>query len=352
MFPVSASHRQRLPARSRTRGCARQLVHICCSGRFDVWALVSATCLVYHHLGFRGVGKVMFGHFDNSDEPLRQFSTYPLKRKASLLRRLRGRLRGRRLALYANGTPHFRFEIADAKFVYTYIRKNGCSAIKHFLSAQYSLGLDSQENASYFSNKFGISFESEGRDATVILIVRDPCERACSLFRNKFIQRSGAADIAKNYFENTQQDPQEATFSDFVRRYLRMYLSYNNFRRLDPHAVPQASQLWPIRYHKVFFLQDLRQAAASLFGSDLASWHFRAKYNNSSMKFHDEQCNDVPAWELRHHYHCTGRLPSDKSLLDDRIEDQVKEIYAVDYELISRSGLSQPAAAARIARSS
>ena len=81
--------------------------------------------------------------------------------------------------------------------MYTYIRKNGCSAFKKWLrdTGSYETG---KRETSEMAKRYSVSFGWEVSQSDFLLVLRDPAARLASLFRNKLIQRSYAGDILEN----------------------------------------------------------------------------------------------------------------------------------------------------------
>lgn len=173
--------------------------------------------------------------------------------------------------------------------LYTYIRKNACSAFKDMMSAKRSENL----------GKPGLGGIKEFRWSKrikhwdhAIFVYRDPFDRLVSAFVNKFIERSGHRDIFDNFWEVSGQRPETATFRDFVQ------YAAAPFHRLDPHVWPQKAHLLSIDYTLAIEIGDLSRVMAARFPS-LAAF-FRHKVNETAGQgaFHGD-LSDVPAQDIK-----------------------------------------------------
>jgi len=222
---------------------------------------------------------------------------------------------------------HFMFEVGGKRIAYCYIRKNACSAFKRLI-------LDLSNYDGEWSD--AIHFLTETRAAPDlaavesadwrIFVYRDPFERTASLFRNKLVMESEAADFLDSFVRIAKCDPENATFAEFVSSYL-------GHRRIDPHAQTQASHLLPVSYNCVSTLETLQRDAERIFGRDLADKYFSRPSNASSSKFFDEPSSHVPVGVLRKRYRATGELPSATSLSTPEIQRRIRSVYSDDYEL-------------------
>lgn len=138
-----------------------------------------------------------------------------------------------------------------------------------------------------------------------IVIVRDPLERLRSLFVNKFVQRRAFADIFYSYKAITGLDPYEATFRDFVFK----YVSRLGDIALDPHVWPQYWHLCNIVYDRVFSLSAMSESMREIIGPELAAQFFQSKVNPS---------------------------PDSELDIDTELRLRISEIYAEDFKMIRR----------------
>ena len=72
-----------------------------------------------------------------------------------------------------------------------------------------------------FLNHLVRSHREIERARRVMVFVRHPLDRVVSCFRNKFIQRKGCRTVFRDYSQVTGANPEQATFEQFVRDYLR-----------------------------------------------------------------------------------------------------------------------------------
>lgn len=225
-----------------------------------------------------------------------------------------------------NGFPHFVFTAGGRQILYCYIRKNACSSFKKLM-----VGGCSREG---FANQFellkarhGVAF-SEGlpRVDHAIFVYRDPFERMASLYVNKFVQISKAADIQRAYREVTGQRPEEASFADFVTSYL------SDPRARDPHIRPQRRHLLPIRYTEAIPLRRLHEAMTAILGAELAERHFARPANatRSLPRYEGEDLAERPAAELARRYEEGEGLPATGALLTSPLKRRLATIYRED----------------------
>ncbi|WP_132464842.1 sulfotransferase family 2 domain-containing protein [Rhodovulum marinum] len=126
----------------------------------------------------------MIGQIDNSKQKFSPAQTGPVK--VPFHTRLRGRLRARRPLLYKNAGLHLRLPKPYDHIVYVYIGKNGCSAFKRWFLHDMGERRGHDANISIVAERYAFSVEWELARTRRLLILRDPVERMCSLYRNKF----------------------------------------------------------------------------------------------------------------------------------------------------------------------
>lgn len=198
---------------------------------------------------------------------------------------------------FARGKRHLTFELAGKRIRYAYIRKNGCSAFKEAMGFGGGLLADIPE--SYRARRLG------RHDAT-IFVWRDPEERLVSLFRNKILDRNGADDLIRRYGTTMREAP--GCFERFVE-------FAGQFA--DPHCLPQAAHLKPLRYTHAVPLASLHATMVGIVG-EAAAAVFAAPVNRSRP------------------------TPVEVS---PRARARIHEIYAADYALIgklrARAGLQR-----------
>lgn len=124
---------------------------------------------------------------------------------------------------------------AGRRIVYTYIRKNGCTAFKrHILE---STGQSAWDAPAVRRLRVPPAVIEAGDLDLSIFVHRDPFERAVSTFLNKFVALSGAEDVLASYAARTGRDPGTASFAQ-VLDYLQ-----GGVARVDCHFWPQKAHL-------------------------------------------------------------------------------------------------------------
>ena len=163
----------------------------------------------------------------------------------------------------------------------------------------------------------------------VVFVYRDPIDRSISLFKNKFIQRSGNDDIFRDYERVTGTDPDRATFEDFVVRYLGSETGPH-----DPHTRSQRSHLLPIVYTDAIPITSLREHMADVLDGPTADKYFGRKLNasGSASTYTDLSASRAPAHELHEVLLREGSFPSQSSFLGggNDLEGRLRSIYSQD----------------------
>ncbi|MGH8246061.1 MAG: sulfotransferase family 2 domain-containing protein [Gammaproteobacteria bacterium] len=277
-------------------------------------------------------GKPNAPSFDNRGASLRV--------KLGALFRGRGSWRGGR---------HFQFEVNGRSVVYCYIRKNACSAFVKLIceeSPHRSRLADYADPHEFLSrhHRTRSTGEIEAADHR-LFVYRNPIERMVSLFKNKFIARVNNADILASYARLAKQDPDQASFRDFVLRYLG-----EDQAKLDPHCLSQYRHLLPVNYTDAIRMDSLRIGLVPVIGHNLSEKYFRSKLNSSLAIEDAESAHDVPSSVLHRKYKEAGLMPSVAAILDQEIEDRLSEIYADDQRMIET--LSNASARSRSASAS
>lgn len=236
--------------------------------------------------------------------------------------------------ILSHGKGHFFFEVEGRRFAYAYIRKNACSAFKDLIC-------DTSEQADFpefsgsqleFMGQFHKIRTAEMLEScdTRIFVYRDPFERAISVFVNKFVVQTGNTAIFENYRQETNSNPNAATFESFLRTYCR------DFRKRDVHIERQSRHLLPVHYEAALAIGDLHSGMTGLIGADLADRYFARKVNSSTYGTDSKDKSTVPARELHTHYKDTGQLPSKHAFMRDDLIDICKRRYALDYRMLER----------------
>jgi len=185
------------------------------------------------------------------------------------------------------GQTHLAFELGGKRIRYAYIRKNGCSAFKTAMGFAHDvrIGLiQPHQRCSLLRRRY---------DAT-IFVWRDPVERIVSLYRNKIIDDVNGEDIQRRLraFAGTGRVDFD-TFVDFCCRVG------------DPHCLPQAAHLKPLRYTHAIPLARLHEAMIGIVGTQ-AAVPFARPINAS--RHTPIAISDVSRDRIRHHYAQDYRL--------------------------------------------
>lgn len=231
---------------------------------------------------------------------------------------------------------HFTLRLGKKRLVYCYIRKNACSAFK-LLFEQYSphKGKRSNYNTPYefmaknHAMKKGGKLEKYDHS---IFVYRDVIERSVSLFCNKFIQCDGNEGIFDNYLSITGQNPERASFSEFVELYLS-----NDFAQLDPHTHPQSHHLRPERYTDAIPLHALHAEMSRIVGPAIADNVF-ARPRNSSTHLSVlplENAGALPADTLRDLLLAHGQMPTVGAFLTDGLRQRIEHVYRDDLTMLA-----------------
>lgn len=277
----------------------------------------------------------MIGSFDGLEEYVGAGGTRPTMRP--LYRRLGGYLIGNRPPLYRDAGLHLKLPQAGNTLVY--IRKNGSSSFRRWMEFEMAEGQEIRFDLKSIQKKYAVTFETELVGVRRILVLRDPIDRLCSLFRNKFIQESGAHDIFHNLEKLSGIQRLDLTFRQFIIGYVSRFLHVTSkgLPIIDPHCTLQCSHLWPIKYDCVIMLKDLTKHAPALFGEAVARKFFTARENMTSGHLSYQPAADISAKILRRQYREDGILPATESFLDEELVLLISQIYKHDYELIAAS---------------
>jgi len=201
----------------------------------------------------------------------------------------------------------------------------------------HSIGEDQLDESKAFPfSKFCFSGSRRiaNRFAYRFFIYRDPIERVVATFNDKFIQRSersGYADIFSNYFKITGQNPDSASFDDFVS-----YVVNTRQSDIDPHCHLQSSHLMPIQYTHAVRMEEMHSRFYEIFGRDISDRFFGQKINATSVKRFDEQANGVSSAELRSRYLKDGSIPSGASLVTQDNRERLSGLFYDDYNMIQK----------------
>lgn len=81
-------------------------------------------------------------------------------------------------------------------------------------------------------------------------------------------------------------------------------------------------------------------AARHWFGPEIARTYFERKVNASASNLVDADASDRPAMELRADFATRGTMPSDAALVPPDLEAVLRELYAIDFALLTMTGLA------------
>lgn len=237
-----------------------------------------------------------------------------------------------RRRLFGKAVPgHYTIKIGGKTYIYCYIRKNASTAFKRFFlgESRYADKYD-EERPLGFMGKYHatVRLDFKKKDASSLVVIRDPVARLISLYLNKFVVRDGNQDIFQNYQRMTGKDPNDATFLDFLRNYIAPF----DFNEIDCHAIPQVDHLQPVVYSAPVRFEYLYNDIRLALGDTLAERYFVRKTNKTTYAEETEAGEDYRASppELTAHYQRTGALPNSKSFYCDELVEIVNTKYRAD----------------------
>lgn len=226
---------------------------------------------------------------------------------------------------------HYYFHVDETKFGYCYLAKNGCTAFKNFITqtsrVRHKVDFDGSP-IEYMGRYHRLrTYEDVETCDSMILVLRDPYERLISAYTNKFISRRGT-DIFQNYRKITNKSPDDLTFRSFIVDYCK------DFDTRDPHVIPQAHYILPIRYDKTFMLADIYAEMSKIIPSELADKFFKKKSNEENYGLTvkaaiDQRSADLYKLQLTH-----NSVPKKENFYDAELEEIVKIRYQDDYALL------------------
>ena len=148
------------------------------------------------------------------------------------------RLAGRSFYLPTEA-PHFQVEVNGLWYVFCAIHKNASSSIRKLVETGSARERRADESIFrfLFLNHLVRSHREIERARYVMVFVRHPLDRVVSCFRNKFIQRKGCRTVFRDYSQVTGANPEQATFEQFVRDYLRPCLRGGGRNKLHPDTI-------------------------------------------------------------------------------------------------------------------
>lgn len=227
---------------------------------------------------------------------------------------------------------HYRLPNQDGMHVvYTYIRKNACSAFKALMMERSKV---TRKHGFVYAQAQGLETLHayrprwwHGHCDMRMFVYRDPFERCVSAFVNKFVEARNNNDIFANFAAETGKSPKTATFADFVA-----YID-GPFEALDCHVWPQKSHLADEVYTHAIPMQKLSQVVGSTLPS-LAPY-FSQPANASKWKTRDPvsevryvDLSTTPADQIR----ALGVYSKDNFRA---LKPEVDEKYAMDLDMIT-----------------
>lgn len=234
-------------------------------------------------------------------------------------------------------SPTFSINVDGVDILYTYIRKNACTSFKRLFKTYSSYNFhDSGGDLKGMAHNHLVKWAEEAdKVSSKIFIYRDPLERVVSVFKNKFIQESGAVDITKDFLNVTGKNVEECTFYDFIFLYVSKIKAEGN---IDAHLLPQVWHLMPIEYNCAIPLEKVEIGMSEIIGREVAKTHFSKPVNSTSqnVSVDIEDASNLTVNELRKIYQCEAIYPSLSSLVDADMEELLHSIYKDDYSMLSR----------------
>ena len=217
---------------------------------------------------------------------------------------------------YLNSSPnhkvgmHYVIVINQKKFLYTYIRKNACSAFKNFFIGESEIDNKSYSDSLKFMHENHLYDPKSIKEIhKKIFVYRSPVARIVSLFNNKFVERNGYHDIFEDVFRKISIEPDQLSFFDFCYKYLP---KINSEGFIDPHVIPQHWYLLPGKYDAAIEMSKLGEATSELFGKEISDKYFRKPVNATSKYavIDMEGCGECGSLMLHENWKKKGVLPS------------------------------------------
>lgn len=230
----------------------------------------------------------------------------------------------------------FIIALSDGDLVYTYIRKNACTSFKKLFKSFspydfHQAGGDLKGMAHYYKV---CSPDQAARAKHRVFVYRDPVERVVSVFKNKFIQKSGADDIIDDFKRVTGLDPDCINFRGYVKDYVAKISSGTH---IDAHLLPQQWHLLPIVYNSAIPLHSIKSEMSKILGCEIGEKFFSKPVNSTKANksvcdrfYGEDKVSDLYAL-----YKSSGVFPSNDALLSDDIVDLIRSIYVDDYHMIN-----------------
>ncbi|WP_372574003.1 sulfotransferase family 2 domain-containing protein [Ruegeria jejuensis] len=231
------------------------------------------------------------------------------------------------------GELHLHGQVGDVRLGYCYIRKNACSSFKRLFmdlaEADYDPASGERPIDFLVKHQMMRSVDAPLCDR-IVFVYRDPVARIVSLFKNKFIMRSGHEDLFRKYPALAGEDPDQTTFRRFATHYLR-----EDFTALDRHVLPQVWHLKRFRYTDAIPIGALHDRMRSIIGQPLADQYFSQPVNaTKSQKAYLPKAMDIPSAELSRRFTDMGTMPQDEDFIDASLRTRLETLYSADSDMI------------------
>ncbi len=236
----------------------------------------------------------------------------------------------RKKKLAQRGETHFILNLNGLSLVYCHIRKNACTSFK---SLFYEHSPHKTKLANYPT---GIRFLNQNhrvKDVDIItsadesiFVYRDPVKRLVSVFKNKFIQRRNGQELFSRYAEVSGEDPEEASFTDFITNYCVAHIPEGH--RIDPHCLPQSDHLLPIEYTRPIAIGDLHAVMTEIVGAPTADRFFAHPTNQSEVKpldLNGRSAHTMTSQQLYKLYQDTGRAPASSAFVTQELRQIIAD---------------------------
>lgn len=237
-------------------------------------------------------------------------------------------------------TFNFGIDVDGTRISYTYIRKNACSAFKEMFAflSHHDLSQYDSILKGMIAHHHDDSIEAISSADFRVCVLRDPVDRAVSVFKNKFIQMAGNKDIFLSVERALGVRGSEVTFRAFVSEYVgRLKMDRCS---VDPHLWRQSDHLYPVLYNAAIQMSELKSSMERIAGLEVSRKCFSKRLNSSVGRGDGSglygNCADRTAGELNELYKDEGFVPSAKDLLDESTAAALRTIYQEDLELFDR----------------
>ena len=236
-------------------------------------------------------------------------------------------------------TSTVRFAVAHALHIfetdsiYTFIPKNGCSAVRYSIARSNGFVQESDDLRWIHGNNSALVVKDVATLAKPrysFVILRSPYSRLVSVFFDKFLNREQVATkFANKHLRHVQFD--DITFQDFIYR-----ISEINRRKLNHHWKPQVDFLLYRDYDRYFSLESFAEMKAILLrdiGFEVYDTGHLTKHHTSQ---HRRVVNHTTPWELSIRELRQIRplgLPQAASMFNKDLAARVAQTYRDDLEL-------------------